>query len=124
MPLRTHSIPRFYSSAQPSTLNFLPDINYIHDDMAEPIETIIQQLIHRATDPFSFAILVGVASSSFFFFGNLGLALDGILPATITESERARKGISDASALKMWEWMYHRGKVRFPTKPNPYPDEG
>ena len=82
--------------------------------MAEPTETITQQLIHRATDPFSLAILVGVASSSFFFFGNLGLALDGILPATITESERARERISDASALKMWEWMYHRGKVRFP----------
>jgi len=84
--------------------------------MNEPTKSLPQQLIHSVTDPFSLAILTGVASSSFFFFfGNLGLMLDGIIPATITESERARKGISDVSALKMWEWMYYRAKVRFPT---------
>ena len=83
--------------------------------MAEPTESLTQQLIHSATDPFSLAILTGVASSSFFFFGNLGLVLDGILPATITEFERAKIGLSDTSALKMWEWMYYRAKVRFPT---------
>ena len=81
--------------------------------MAEPIETLTQQFIHKATDPFGLAILTGMTSSSFWLFGNLGLVLDGLLPATINESERARKGISETSALKMWEWMFHRAKVRF-----------
>jgi len=88
--------------------------------MAEPIESLTEQLIHSATDPFSIAILAGVASSSFFFFGNLGLALDGVLPATITESERTRKGISDISALNMWEWMYNRAKVGLPADSHPF----
>jgi len=81
--------------------------------MAKPIETITQQLIHRATDPFSLAILTGMASSSFFFFGSLGLALHGVVPAIITEPERTRKDISDTSALKMWEWAFLRTRVRF-----------
>ena len=81
--------------------------------MAELTKSLTQRLTYSATDPFSLAILAGVASSSFYFFGNLSLALDGTLPATITESERTRKGISDTSALQMWEWMYNRAKVRF-----------
>jgi len=88
--------------------------------MAEPIESLTQQLIHRVTNPFSLAILAGVTSSSFYFFGNLGLALNGTLQATITESERTRKGISNISALKMWEWMYNRAKVRFSTTIPPF----
>jgi len=28
-------------------------------------------------------------------------------PAIVTESERTRNGISDAAALKMWEWAKH-----------------
>jgi hypothetical protein len=87
--------------------------------MAEPIETLTQQLIYRATDPFCLALLTGTTSSSFFLFGTLGLAVDGVLPATITESERAEKGISDISALKMWEWVFHRAKVRFHKIPPP-----
>ena len=83
--------------------------------MAGPIGSLIQQLIYSATDPFSIAILIGVASSSFYVFGSLGIALDGTLPAVLTESERVRRGISDSSALNMWEWTYNRGKVRFPT---------
>ena len=83
--------------------------------MAGPTESLTRQLIHSATDPFTVAILAGVSSSSFYFFGNLGLALDGTIPATVTRSERARKGISDTSALNLWEWMYNRGKVRFST---------
>jgi len=89
--------------------------------MAEPIQTLTQQLIHRATDPFGLAILTGMTSSSYWLFGSLGLAIHGTLPATINESERARKGISDASALKMWEWMFHRAKVRSPRKKDPPP---
>jgi len=81
--------------------------------MAEQIETLAQQLIHRVTTPFGLAILTGAACSSFSFFGALSLELDGVLPATATESERARKGISDTSALKMWEWMFRRGKKHF-----------
>lgn len=81
--------------------------------MTKPIETLTQQLIHRATDPFSLAILTGVTSSSFYFFGAFGLALHGIIPAVITESERAQKGISDTSALKTWKWALLRSKVRF-----------
>jgi len=92
--------------------------------MAEPTESLLtQQLIHSATDPFRIAILAGVACSSFYFFGILSLALWGIVPATMTESARTRKGVSDASALNMWEWMYHGGKVRFPT-PLPIFDQG
>lgn len=82
--------------------------------MAGPVESLTQQLIHRTADPSNLAILTGVTSSSFWLFGNLGIALDGVLPATTTESERAKKGISDASALKLWEWMFHRAKVSFP----------
>ena len=82
--------------------------------MAEPTGSLTKQLIHSATDPFSLAILIGVTSSSFYFFGNLIIALDGALPATITKSERTRRGVSDASALNMWEWTYNRGKVRIP----------
>ena len=85
--------------------------------MAEPIQSLTQRLAYRITDPFILAILTGVAFSSFYFFGNLANALDGTLPATITESERSRKDISDTSALKMWEWMYGHAKVRFPTIP-------
>jgi len=81
--------------------------------MAEPIETLAQQLIHRATDPFGLAILTGVTSSSFWLFGSLGLAIDGLLPATVTQSERAKRGVSETSALKMWEWMFNRARVHF-----------
>lgn len=75
-------------------------------------ETITQHLVRDTTGPFGLAMLTGAISSSFFFFGNLSLAMNGVLPATITESERAKKGISDASALKLWEWMFYRAKVR------------
>ena len=85
--------------------------------MAQPIETLTQQLIRRATDPFGLALLTGVTSSSFFFFGATSLALNGALAATITQSERAGKGISDTSALKLWEWVFHRAKVRFSESP-------
>jgi len=37
---------------------------------------------------------------NFLLFGTFGLALDGILPATIAVSEMARKGINDTSALR------------------------
>lgn len=88
--------------------------------MAEPIEILTQQLIHHATDPFSLAILTGATSSSFNFFGNLVLALNGVTPAISTELERTRKGISDTSALKMWEWVFHRAKVRSPEPVLPF----
>lgn len=81
--------------------------------MVEPIETLTHKLICRATDPFALAILAGVTSSSFWFFGTLALAMDGILPATISESERTKMGISETSALKMWEWVLYRTVVRF-----------
>lgn len=83
-------------------------------------EALTQQLVHRATDPFGLAILAGVTSSSFWFFGALSLMIDGVLPVTITESERAEKGLSDTSALKMWEWVFHRARVRFSKMSPPY----
>jgi len=90
--------------------------------MAEPIETLTQQLIHRATDPFSLAILTGVTSSSFWLFGSLGLVINGPMPATVTQSARAKKDISETSALKMWEWVFNRAKVRFSQRsPPPIP---
>ena len=79
--------------------------------MSEPLESLTQQLIRRATEPFGLAILTGVTSSSFLFFGALVLTMDGTIPATITASERAKKGISDTSALKMWDWVFHRARV-------------
>ena len=88
--------------------------------MAEPVKTLAQQLIHRATDPFGLAILTGVASSSFWLFGSLGLAIDGLMPAVSTQSDRAKKDISETSALKMWEWLFDRAKVRF-SKKSPRP---
>ena len=83
--------------------------------MAEPIESLTQQLIdiHRTIDPFSFAVPTRVVSS--FFFGNLGPTMDGIIPATITVSGRVANGIGETSVLKMWEWMYYRARVMFPT---------
>ena len=79
--------------------------------MAGPVESLTQQLVQRMQDPSSLAILAGVTSSSFWLFASLGLTLDGTLPATISESERAKKGISETSALKLWEWLAHRAKV-------------
>lgn len=81
--------------------------------MTNPVESLTQQLIQRATDPFGLTILTGVASSSFFVFGNLALALDGVFPATVNESERAKKDVSETSALKLFEWMFNRAKVCF-----------
>ena len=81
--------------------------------MTGPVESLTQQLVHEATNPFGLAILTGVAASSFWFFGGLALALDGALAATITESERDKRGVSVASALKLWEWMFNRAKVGF-----------
>ena len=103
---------RLSSSVQHSQI---PTYSHICDHMAEPIESLTQQLIdiHRTIDPFSFAILTRVASS--FFFGNLGPTLDGILPATITVSGRVTNGIGETSVLKMWEWMYYRANVMSPT---------
>lgn len=82
--------------------------------VVQPAGTLTQQLVHRVADPFGLAILAGVTSSSFFLFGGLDLAFNGVLPATITESKRVKMGVSDTSALKMWEWVFHRAKVRFP----------
>lgn len=81
--------------------------------MLGPVEPLTQQLIHRFADPFGLALLTGVTSSSFWIFGNIGIALDGALPATITESERTKVGVSNASALKLWGFMYDRGKKQF-----------
>ena len=81
--------------------------------MTEPVQTLTQQLLHRTTDPFTLALLTGAASSSFWFFGALGVSAFGILPATLSESERAKKGVSDASALKLWKWMFDRAVVGF-----------
>jgi hypothetical protein len=76
-------------------------------------QPLTQQLVQRIADPFGLAILTGVASSSFWLFGNIAIALDGILPATSTLSGREKTGVSDASALKLWEWMFHRAKASF-----------
>lgn len=79
--------------------------------MSEPVEFLTQKLIHRVADPFGLALLIGVTSSSFWIFANIGIALDGALPATITESERTKMGVSNASTLKLWVFMYDRAKV-------------
>ena len=108
--LKGHSqaIPSF----RPTPLLVSPQVEPTHDNMTDPIETLTQHLIRRATEPSSLALLTAVASSSFFFFGNLGLALNGVFPATITKSERTRNGVSEESALKLWEWAYPRARVR------------
>ena len=80
--------------------------------MAEP-GSLTQQLIQRIADPFTPAMLIAVACTSFMFFGALEMALDGILPATITKAEREKKDMSDASVLKLWEWVAPRAKVSF-----------
>ena len=79
--------------------------------MVEPVESLTKQLVQRITDPFGLAILAGVTSSSFWFFGNFGMALDGIVPAVSTEKERGKKDVTDVSALRLWEWFYNRGKA-------------
>ncbi|KAF9789768.1 hypothetical protein BJ322DRAFT_1105630 [Thelephora terrestris] len=81
--------------------------------MAGLVESLTQQLTHRMSDPSILVILTAVTSSSFWLFASLGITLDGVIPATITASERAKRGISDASALKLWEWMFHRAKKHF-----------
>jgi hypothetical protein len=82
-----------------------------------PVESLTQQLIHRTTDPFSLALLTGVASSSYWLFGSLGIATLGTLPATFTKSDRAKAGVSDTSALKLWEWVFKHAAVSFLLSP-------
>ena len=79
--------------------------------MSQPLQPLTEQLTQRLVNPFGLAIVTAIASSSFWFFGSLELALDGIFPATGTEAERVKKGVSDAAALKLWEWAFPRAKV-------------
>ena len=81
--------------------------------MTQPLQPLTQQLVQRLVSPFGLAIVTAMASSSFWLFGSLELALDGVVPATATEAERAKKGVSDAAALKLWEWGFPRAKVSF-----------
>ena len=83
----------------------------IQPNMTQPLTSVTHQLTQRLVSPFGLAIVTGVASSSFRFFGSLELALDGVFPATGTEAERAKKGVSDAAALRLWEWVFYRAKV-------------
>ena len=85
--------------------------------MTEPVQGLTQQLIHHAMDPFGLAIMTGVAATSFWLFGSLSLAIDGAFPAVSTQSERAKRNISETSALKMWEWASTRARVRVSLPP-------
>jgi hypothetical protein len=94
--------------------------------MAQPVETcqtLTQQLIQRATDPFGIVALTGVISSSYSLFGILGFGISGLTPTMITQSERPKNVISETSALKLREWMYYRAVVSGPPS-SPYSDQG
>jgi hypothetical protein len=66
------------------------------------LETLYYQL---ASDPAQLSLIAGVVSSSYFFFGNLGGAYFGVVPA-IQNLE-----LPVDTKVALWKWSYDRAKV-------------
>jgi hypothetical protein len=58
-----------------------------------------------ASDPAQLPLIAGVVSSSYFFFGNLGGAYFGVVPA-IQDLE-----LPVDTKVTLWKWSYDRAKV-------------
>ncbi|KAJ6547193.1 hypothetical protein B0H19DRAFT_1164398 [Mycena capillaripes] len=57
--------------------------------------------------PGHIALVAGLVSSSYFTFGNIGLAFCGIMPATA----RGQTTLPVANRVTLWEFFYETGKV-------------
>lgn len=54
---------------------------------------------------------LGLAASSYFFWGNLAIQNFGAAPLAIHVGHRAKVGLSTKQALETWAWAYKRGAV-------------
>ncbi|KAK0531868.1 hypothetical protein OC842_003484 [Tilletia horrida] len=63
--------------------------------------------------PFAIATGLGLASSSYFFLGNLGLVTCGVIRFTTSPSLRADLNIPPDSAVSLWAAMYEHGAAQF-----------
>jgi hypothetical protein len=66
----------------------------------------LEALSHKlASNPAQFPLVAGVISSSYFFFGNLGGAFFGVVPA-IQDIE-----LPVGTKVALWKWSYDKAKV-------------
>ena len=84
--------------------------------------SVLRKLAHpEMGQSFQLSLLCGVISSSYFFYGNLGTAFLGILPAIESspqDSDDAKShtgGVGNkfsvAQKAELWRWFYERGRV-------------
>jgi hypothetical protein len=67
--------------------------------------SIVLTMSQKLSNPVHVALIAGVASSSYFFFANLGSFNFGIVPAIKEVNLPVGKKVA------LWRWFYDRGKV-------------
>ncbi|KAF5316366.1 hypothetical protein D9619_006878 [Psilocybe cf. subviscida] len=70
----------------------------------------VSSLFQRTTaSPSAVTLGLGLAASSYFFWGNLAIQNFGAAPLAIHVGHRAKVGLSTKQALETWAWAYKRG---------------
>lgn len=73
------------------------------------MSSLITAFSNKLADPWVLSMLGAVASSSYHFFGNLGAATFGIMPA-LWEKEGAGS-LSVDTRVRLWKWYFDVAKV-------------
>ncbi|CAD6887183.1 unnamed protein product [Tilletia controversa] len=68
---------------------------------------------HFLKTPFAVATGLGLASSSYFFFGNLGMVTCGVIKMTTSAKLRHELDINADRAVGLWACMYENGALQF-----------
>lgn len=72
----------------------------------------ISSLIQRTTaSPTAVTLGLGLAASSYFFWGNLAIQNFGATLLAINVGHRKKVGLNTKQALETWAWAYKRGAV-------------
>jgi hypothetical protein len=73
-----------------------------------PVSVFLQR---TTASPSAVALGLGLAASSYFFWGNLAIQNFGAAPLAINVGHRAKVGLSTKQALGTWAWAYKGGLV-------------
>ncbi|KAE8237032.1 hypothetical protein A4X13_0g8941 [Tilletia indica] len=70
-------------------------------------------MAHFLTTPFAVATGLGLASSAYLFFGNVGMVTCGVIKMTTSAELREDLDLNADRALSLWACMYENGARQF-----------